>query len=104
MSTIKMIATLHVAAEVRDQIRADMLKLVPLSRAESGCIKYDLYDIDQQGAPGVANTGGDFAVFEEWVDGEALQSHTSSDHFQSFAGAYSGDQLKISLQMLNEAQ
>ena len=101
--TINLIATLHAAPAVHERIKADMNQLVPLSRAEPGCLQYDFYAINQEGAPGIDNTGGDFVVIEKWQDGEALQQHGASQHFQAFMTAYTPEQLRLTVQVLAEA-
>lgn len=104
MSTVRMIATLYAAPEVKDQVRSDMANLVALSQTEEGCLQYDYYEIDQEGMPGVDNTGGDFVVIEEWQDAATLQAHSESEHSKAFHSSYAEGQIRISLQILNEAK
>ncbi|RZF51698.1 antibiotic biosynthesis monooxygenase [Acinetobacter halotolerans] len=72
--------TLKLIAE--DFIQPDKIKIVlPLyqelvekTKAEAGCLAYDLYhDIKQK---------GHFVFIEEWVDRAALDQHIQSEHFQ----------------------
>lgn len=77
-----------------------MQKLVPVSQAEAGCLRYDFHEIDSQGLDGVPNTGGDFVVLEGWRNAAALQSHGASAHFQAFITAFSKDELQMSVQLL----
>lgn len=99
---INVIATLHVTANVKDAVKAQMKTLVDFSRAESGCVRYDLYQIDKSGIPDVENTGGDFTVIESWADMTALNSHAESKHFTDFVESYSEDELKLTLQVIDK--
>ncbi|MBD2463533.1 antibiotic biosynthesis monooxygenase [Oscillatoria sp. FACHB-1407] len=60
-------------AELRDAL----LHLVPLSRAEAGCLNYDLHEaIDEPGL---------FLLYENWTDQAALDLHFSLAHSKEFA-------------------
>jgi quinol monooxygenase YgiN len=50
--------------------------LAPPSRAEAGCITYNLYE-QQPGA-------NEFLFFEEWADQAALDAHFQTPHFKNF--------------------
>ena len=50
--------------------------IMPLSRAESGCLTYDFYE--KQPA------GNEFLFFEEWRDQAALDGHFATQHFAEF--------------------
>ena len=54
---------------------AELLRqLMPLSRAEPGCLQYDAHrDPDDPNA---------FFLFERYVDQEAFDAHAASAHFQ----------------------
>ncbi|QBJ63702.1 putative quinol monooxygenase [Pseudoalteromonas sp. DL-6] len=102
MSEVNVIATLHVIEHAKAAVKTHMKKLVELSRAESGCLRYDFYQINAKGVPGVENTGGDFVVIERWKNIGALNSHAESDHFTAFAGSFNKDEMNITLQLIDE--
>jgi quinol monooxygenase YgiN len=63
----------------RDQVEAVLAgakKAVPASRAEKGCMAYDV----QQNLEDPA----EFFVLETWRDAKALQFHAGTDHFAEF--------------------
>lgn len=103
MSEFSMIVTLSVAPEAKNAVRAALQKLVPITQAEAGCLRYDCHEVDPDGFPGVANTGGDFVMLETWRDSQAQQSHGASAHFQEFITAFSQDELQLSVQLLKNA-
>ncbi|NHI00259.1 putative quinol monooxygenase [Oceanimonas sp. MB9] len=102
-SSIRMIATLTVLPDSKDNIRTALHKMVSATQAEAGCLQYDCYDIAAEGLPGVTSTGGDFVVIEHWRDEAALQSHNESDHFQAFVSAFKAEELRLSVQVLKQA-
>ena len=71
------LAVTWVAKEGEADAVADLLRQVaPLSRAEPGCLQYDVHrDRDD------ANR---FFLFERYVDEAALEAHGASPHFQQF--------------------
>ncbi|NOI26541.1 putative quinol monooxygenase [Vibrio mediterranei] len=102
MSEINVIATLHVVEYAKSEVKAQMKKLVTLSRAEAGCLRYDFYQIDTVGLPGIKNTGGDFTVIESWKNSNALKSHSESDHFTAFISHFSDAEMEITLQIIEK--
>ncbi len=57
-----------------DAVAGLLRELMPLSRAESGCLQYDAHrDLDDP------NT---FFLFERYVDQEAFEAHGASSHFR----------------------
>ncbi|MGY8871477.1 MAG: putative quinol monooxygenase [Pseudomonadales bacterium] len=102
MSKINVIATLHVTNHAKASVKNQMKKLVELSRAEPGCLRYDFYQVDKDGVAGMKNTGGDFVVIESWKNTNALISHAESNHFSSFVTAFSKDEMSITLQLIDE--
>ncbi|RJX83380.1 putative quinol monooxygenase [Pseudomonas sp. LS-2] len=71
-----LVATLKAAKGSEDKLLSALKALVPLSRQESGCVRYDLH-VDRED-PSV------LIVYEIWRDDEALDDHASSAHFQHF--------------------
>ena len=60
-------------------VRAALEQVVPPSRAEAGCSRYELH---------VDNTApGKFVMLEEWSGEAALKEHEATPHFQALAKA-----------------
>jgi len=67
-----------------EELRGLLTSVVPLVRAEEGCIQYDLHVSTKDPAS--------FVFVENWKDADALKSHAGSEHMKSF-GARAADLL-----------
>ncbi|MBW8748011.1 MAG: antibiotic biosynthesis monooxygenase [Acidobacteria bacterium] len=77
MPQLTIIATLVAKPGKSESLGQALLALVPPSRAEEGCINYDLHQsLDD------ANT---WVVYENWVSKAALEYHFTTPHFQAFS-------------------
>ncbi len=63
-------------------VRAELEKLVPITRAERGCIQYDLH-IDTK-------TPGLFVFYENWESRELWQTHMNAPHLAVYMSATEG--------------
>jgi len=72
--------TAHEGSELL--VRAALDRIVPPSRAESGCLRYDLHQ-------DLANPAS-FVVLEAWRDAEALAEHEATPHFQDLVKEIGG--------------
>jgi quinol monooxygenase YgiN len=59
-----------------DALRQALLALVQPTRAEEGCVQYDLHE--ENAKP------GNFVFYENWKSKEALDLHMASPHFSAF--------------------
>lgn len=73
--TLKVIARIKARPEKIDELRALLGGLVEPTRAEPGCLRYEL----------LHNTADptDFTFVEEWRDDAALESHFSTAHIKA---------------------
>ncbi|MEM7240244.1 MAG: putative quinol monooxygenase [Pseudomonadota bacterium] len=65
-----------------DLVRSELEKLVPITRAEAGCLQYDLH-VDTS-EPGV------FAFYENWETRELWQTHMNAPHLAAYMAATDG--------------
>lgn len=84
MSELHVVATVPVKAGSEAGMRAALNELAAATRAEEGCLAYDLYE--SQGAPGT------FVTLERWADQAALDAHLQTPHVTA-AFAAAGDHL-----------
>ncbi|QBE64972.1 putative quinol monooxygenase [Pseudoduganella lutea] len=63
-------------------VRSALEQVVPPSRAEAGCHRYELH-VDNS-AP------ARFVMLEEWTGAAALQEHEATPHFLALAAAVGG--------------
>ncbi|KIC26503.1 MULTISPECIES: putative quinol monooxygenase [unclassified Leisingera] len=63
-------------------VKAELEKLVPITRAEDGCIRYDLHQDNQ--------TPGFFVFYETWESRELWQQHMNAPHLAAYMAATEG--------------
>lgn len=76
--TLYVIARVQAKAEHRAEVEAELRRMVAATRAEPGCLRYDLF-ADQDGGSG-------FSLVEAYTDEAALEAHRASAHYQTFRG------------------
>lgn len=75
-ASLYLVATLRANRNDAYSLLDALTALVPQSRAEAGCIQYDLHvDVSDPAR---------FVVYEIWRDQAALDQHAGSAHFQTF--------------------
>ena len=55
-----------------DDLRRKLTGFVAPTRAENGCVQYDLHESEQH--------PGHFLFFERWASAQALETHLASPH------------------------
>jgi quinol monooxygenase YgiN len=75
---VKLIATIRCQPGQGEQVAPALLELAGPSRAEAGCM---LYDVCRSKAD-----PDELLVLEEWESQEALDAHMATPHFQAFIG------------------
>lgn len=87
MSELQVVATIPAKPEAAVRVRAALQVLVEATRAEEGCLSYDLFES--------ASAPGTFVTVERWSDAAALDAHMGMPHvanaFAAADGALSGD-------------
>lgn len=80
MSDLRAMATIPAQPEAVEQVRAALQDLVAATRAEEGCVAYDLFE--SGAAPGT------FVTIETWRSQDDLDAHLASAHVAAaFAAA-----------------
>ncbi len=82
MSTLTIVADIRVRPDRVEQAKAELLKLVAPTRAEAGCLQYDLHQDTDDPAH--------FLFFENWETRELWRAHMESDHIAAFRAATEG--------------
>lgn len=82
MSELNVVATIPAKPEAVDAIRAALQTLVTATRAEEGCLAYDLFE--SGAAPGT------FVTVERWTDQAALDAHLQMPHVAEALAAADG--------------
>ena len=65
-----------------DRVKAELEKLIPITRAEEGCLQYDLHQDNENPAY--------FMFYENWESRELWQTHMSAPHLAAYMEATKG--------------
>ncbi len=76
MAQISIKAIIRAKAGKEDIVKQELLSLLDQTRAEKGCLNYDLHQCDTDGT--------EFLFYENWEDQECFDKHLQTDHVTSF--------------------
>ncbi|WP_027660807.1 putative quinol monooxygenase [Salinispora fenicalii] len=82
MSRLTIVAHVHARSDQVDLVEAELKKLVPLTRAEKGCINFDLHQDN--------NDPAHFFLYENWESREIWEAHKGVAHLQEYMAATAG--------------
>ena len=110
MSLTEDAAMIHVIASIqaqpgqRDALLAEFNKLMPLVRAEEGCIEYGPA-VDVDAGISVQNLTGDdqLTIIEKWESLEHLKAHLAAPHMADYRVAIRDVVAGVSLNILEPA-
>lgn len=79
---LTIVARIMAKKEKRELVKAELLKLIDVTRVEKGCINYDLHQ---------DNENPNFFVFyENWESRELWQDHMEAQHLKDYIAATEG--------------
>jgi quinol monooxygenase YgiN len=76
------VATLTAKTGCEAFVKEALERVVPSSRLESGCMRYELHTDN--------DAAGRFVMLEEWRSADALAQHETSAHFQALVESIGG--------------
>ena len=76
---LTIVARILAKEEERDFVKSELLKLIDITRAEEGCINYDLHQ-------DIENTNL-FMFYENWTNRDLWQKHMSNSHLADYIQA-----------------
>ena len=76
--TLRVIAHFRAKPDTVDALKNLLATLIEPTRAEDGCITYELWQNDQDPT--------DITFVEEWTNHAALETHLATEHIQSALG------------------
>ena len=82
MSKLTIVAHVYAKPDQVELLKAELEKLVPITRSEPGCIQYDLHRDNENPAH--------FLFYENWETRELWQQHMNTDHLAGFMKATEG--------------
>ena len=80
MGTLTIVANIHAKADRTELVKSALLKLIPTTRAEPGCIQYDLHQNNEDSTH--------FMFFENWESRELWQAQYERATFNGVYGDY----------------
>lgn len=94
MPNLTIVADIHAKPDQADLVRSELLKLVPTTRAEAGCLRYDLHQDNEDPAH--------FLFYETWESRELWQAHMNAPHLVASMKAAEGAVASISVWEMTE--
>ncbi|MEP4891812.1 MAG: putative quinol monooxygenase [Aliiglaciecola sp.] len=82
MANLTVVANIKANADKVDLVKAELLKLIEITRAEEGCINYDLHQNNESPAH--------FMLYENWESRELWQTHMANQHIVDYMSATEG--------------
>ncbi len=82
MSKLTIVAHITAKEDKVDLVKAELGKIIETTRAEDGCIQYDLHQDNENPAH--------FLFFENWESRELWQAHMEAPHLTDFKAATEG--------------
>ncbi|MCR9088784.1 MAG: antibiotic biosynthesis monooxygenase [Rhodobacteraceae bacterium] len=80
--TLTIVAQITAKPGQEDLVRAELEKLVPITRAERGALQYDLH-VDTENP-------GYFVFYENWESRDLWQTHMNAPHLAAYMEATDG--------------
>ncbi|KPA20773.1 putative monooxygenase [Shimia sp. SK013] len=80
--SLTILAQITAAAGKEALVEAELKKLIDITRAEKGCINYDLHQDNEN--PGL------FVFYENWESRELWQTHMNAPHLAAYMAATDG--------------
>ena len=82
MAKLTIVANIKANEDKIDLVKAELLKLIYITRAEEGCINYDLHQDNENPAH--------FMFYENWESRELWQTHMGNQHLADYMAATEG--------------
>lgn len=82
MAKLTIVANIIAKADQVELVKAELLKLIDVTRAEEGCINYDLHQDNENPAH--------FTFYENWESREPWRTHMDNEHLAQYMKATEG--------------
>ncbi len=82
MAKLTIVANIITRLDKIDLVKAELLKLIDVTRVERGCINYDLHQDNENPAH--------FMFYENWESRELWQAHMGNPHLKAYLAATEG--------------
>lgn len=82
MAKLTIVASIIAKADKVELVKSELLKLIPITRAEQGCIQYDLHQDNENPTH--------FMFYENWENGKLWQTDMNAPHLAAYMAATEG--------------
>lgn len=82
MTQLTIVANIIANPDKVDLVKTELVKLIDVTRAEEGCINYDLHQDNENPAH--------FMFHENWASRELWQAHMGNQHLRNYMAATEG--------------
>jgi quinol monooxygenase YgiN len=82
MKKLTIVANIYADPSRIELVKAELEKLIPITRAEKGCLQYDLHRDN--------NNPAHFLFYENWESRELWQTHMNAPHLSAYMKATEG--------------
>ena len=82
MAKLTIVANITAHPDKIELVKSELLKLIDITRAESGCINYDLHQDNENPAH--------FMFYENWESRDLWQTHMGAPHLAAYMAATEG--------------
>jgi quinol monooxygenase YgiN len=82
MAKLTIVANIKANLDKIELVKSELLKLIDLTRAENGCVDYDLHQDNDNPAH--------FMFYENWESRELWQVHMNAPHLAAYVAATEG--------------
>lgn len=82
MTTLTIVANILANEDKIELVKAELIKLIDITRDEKGCINYDLHQDNENPAH--------FTFYENWETRELWQTHMGNTHLAKYMAATDG--------------
>lgn len=94
MTKLTVVANIKANPDTTDLVKAELGKLIAITRAEDGCINYDLHQDNENPAH--------FMFYEIWASRKQWQTHMSAPHLAAYMQATDGAVAEFSLNEMTQ--
>ena len=91
---LTIVADIKAKSDRIDLVKAELLKLIAMTRAEKGCINYDLHQDNEDPAH--------FLFYENWESRELWQAHMGNQHLKDYMAATDGAVAEFTLSEMTQ--
>ncbi len=94
MAKLTIVANIKANADKIDLVKAELEKLIDITRTEEGCINYDLHQDNESPAH--------FLFYENWESRELWQKHMGNTHLAEYVAATEGAVAEFTLNEMTQ--